>query len=88
MFILLAEINLIALCSKRDLFSSLLKNDLLFVNQTNQGYLVAAIDNCRQLSHYCMNVSSCTQKLIVGYWVGPDIDDGWGFIEAIVDQIN
>lgn len=24
--------------------------------------------------------------VITGYWVGPDIDDGWGFVEASIDQ--
>ncbi|EOY11458.1 PREDICTED: uncharacterized protein LOC18600448 isoform X1 [Theobroma cacao] len=31
-------------------------------------------------------VSSCTHMVITGYWVGPDIDDGWGFVEASIDQ--
>ncbi|XP_010528892.1 PREDICTED: uncharacterized protein LOC104805885 isoform X1 [Tarenaya hassleriana] len=28
--------------------------------------------------------SSCTQTTITGYWVGPDLDDGWGFVDALV----
>ncbi|OVA15007.1 hypothetical protein BVC80_949g13 [Macleaya cordata] len=24
--------------------------------------------------------------VIFGYWVGPDIDDGWGYTEAVVDR--
>lgn len=24
--------------------------------------------------------------IISGYWVGPDIDDGWGFIEAFINR--
>ncbi|CAM8888703.1 unnamed protein product [Rhodiola kirilowii] len=27
-----------------------------------------------------------TQTIISGYWYGPDVDDGWGFVEAYVDQ--
>ncbi|KAL8242072.1 hypothetical protein R6Q59_012374 [Mikania micrantha] len=29
----------------------------------------------------------CTPRVIFGFWVGPDIDDGWGFVEAFVNQI-
>lgn len=25
--------------------------------------------------------------MIYGYWIGPDLEDGWGFIEASVNQI-
>ncbi|KAJ7977963.1 UDP-N-acetylmuramoylalanine--D-glutamate ligase [Quillaja saponaria] len=28
-----------------------------------------------------------TDIVISGYWVGPDIDDGWGFMEAFINQI-
>ncbi|XP_050381409.1 uncharacterized protein LOC126798470 [Argentina anserina] len=38
---------------------------------------------------YChVNVDSCSQNIIYGYWVGPDIDDGCGYVEALVDQIT
>ncbi|KAK4282797.1 hypothetical protein QN277_014130 [Acacia crassicarpa] len=30
----------------------------------------------------------CTNIVISGYWVGPDIDDGWGFVEAIINQVT
>ena len=33
-----------------------------------------------------LNVSPCTRTVIIGYWVGPDIDDGWGFVEASIDR--
>ncbi|KAL7239467.1 hypothetical protein ACSBR2_005381 [Camellia fascicularis] len=33
------------------------------------------------------NVSFSTQTVISGFWVGPDIEDGWGFVEAFVNQI-
>ncbi len=32
-----------------------------------------------------LDVSSCIERKISGYWVGPDIDDGWGFIEASIE---
>lgn len=35
-----------------------------------------------------LKVDSCTHSVIAGYWVGPDIDDGWGYIEAFVDSIT
>ncbi|KAL9450456.1 hypothetical protein AB3S75_012239 [Citrus x aurantiifolia] len=35
-----------------------------------------------------LDVSSCTHTTIAGYWVGPDIDDGWGYVEAFVNQIT
>ncbi|RDY07382.1 hypothetical protein CR513_08518, partial [Mucuna pruriens] len=25
----------------------------------------------------------CSEIVISGYWVGPDADDGWGFVEAV-----
>ena len=34
-----------------------------------------------------LNVSAGTQSVICGYWVGPDIEDGWGFVNAFVNQI-
>ncbi|CAL5397330.1 unnamed protein product [Camellia sinensis] len=33
------------------------------------------------------NVSFSTQTVISGFWEGPDIEDGWGFVEAFVNQI-
>ncbi|KAG7030230.1 hypothetical protein SDJN02_08577, partial [Cucurbita argyrosperma subsp. argyrosperma] len=34
-------------------------------------------------------VSSSSRNLVLaGYWVGPDVDDGWGYIEAFVDRIT
>ncbi|GMH13157.1 hypothetical protein Nepgr_014998 [Nepenthes gracilis] len=31
-------------------------------------------------------VSFCTRRL-TGYWVGPDFEDGWGFVEAFIYEI-
>ncbi|XP_060178904.1 uncharacterized protein LOC132609084 [Lycium barbarum] len=39
--------------------------------------------NKETLSH-SFDVSCCTHMLISGFWVGPDTEDGWGFVEAIV----
>ncbi|KAM2240805.1 hypothetical protein PS2_010378 [Malus domestica] len=34
------------------------------------------------------NVHSCSHTIIFGYWVGPDIDDGWGYVEAFINPIT
>ena len=31
-------------------------------------------------------VTHCSRTL-TGYWIGPDTDDGWGFVEAFLDDI-
>lgn len=28
-----------------------------------------------------------SSSMIIGYWVGPDVEDGWGFVEAAVNQV-
>ncbi|XP_010259680.1 PREDICTED: uncharacterized protein LOC104599018 [Nelumbo nucifera] len=33
------------------------------------------------------NVDYSTYTVMYGYWVGPDVEDGWGYVEAFVDQI-
>ncbi|XP_021771894.1 uncharacterized protein LOC110736051 [Chenopodium quinoa] len=38
------------------------------------------------LSPLYSDVSYCPQTL-TGYWVGPDTEDGWGFVEAFIDII-
>jgi hypothetical protein len=37
---------------------------------------------------YKGNVNYYTKIAISGYWVGPDVDDGWGFVDAVIDQIT
>ncbi|CAL0320976.1 unnamed protein product [Lupinus luteus] len=37
---------------------------------------------------YNLNVDYCTGVVISGYWVGPDADDGWGFVEAVINQMT
>ncbi|MFS7941130.1 hypothetical protein Hanom_Chr05g00472551 [Helianthus anomalus] len=29
----------------------------------------------------------CTPRVISGFWIGPDVEDGWGFVEAFVNQM-
>ncbi|PKI74052.1 uncharacterized protein LOC116195981 [Punica granatum] len=36
----------------------------------------------------CMNMESCCSCFVLsGYWVGPDLDDGWGLVEAFVNRL-
>ncbi|KAL8540834.1 hypothetical protein ACS0TY_002165 [Phlomoides rotata] len=35
--------------------------------------------------HFGVRSSVCV--LLSGFWVGPDVDDGWGFVEASVHRI-
>lgn len=37
---------------------------------------------------YNLDVDYCSEIVISGYWVGPDADDGWGFVEAVINQMN
>lgn len=42
--------------------------------------------------NFCVPISShfgvsSTYVMISGFWVGPDVDDGWGFVEALVHRI-
>ncbi|KAJ8772040.1 hypothetical protein K2173_027217 [Erythroxylum novogranatense] len=40
---------------------------------------------CSEFFSSCMNISTHNHS-INGYWVGPDIDDGWGYVEAFVNH--
>ncbi|KAJ6359756.1 hypothetical protein OIU77_003878 [Salix suchowensis] len=62
--------------------------DILSVNQSFCGYLTTPTNLYYELVSSCIHVSSCTHKTITGYWVGPNIDDGCGFVEAFVYQIS
>ncbi|KAF9669942.1 hypothetical protein SADUNF_Sadunf13G0017100 [Salix dunnii] len=62
--------------------------DILSVNQSFCGYLTTPTNLYCELVSSCIHVSSCTHKTITGYWVGPNIDDGCGFVEAFVYQIS
>uniref|UniRef100_A0A1D1ZM29 Uncharacterized protein n=1 Tax=Anthurium amnicola TaxID=1678845 RepID=A0A1D1ZM29_9ARAE len=33
-----------------------------------------------------MTVVSSIHTVISGFWMGPDVEDGWGYVEAFVDQ--
>ncbi|VFQ98723.1 unnamed protein product [Cuscuta campestris] len=45
----------------------------------------------RPTTHFPLHISSdsdigcrCTEMSLSGFWVGPGVEDGWGFVEAIV----
>lgn len=41
---------------------------------------------CEPVSSY-LNVICSTHTIISGYWVGPDVEDGWGYVEAFLNRI-
>ncbi|XVE63037.1 hypothetical protein DITRI_Ditri06bG0167500 [Diplodiscus trichospermus] len=51
---------------------------------SRQHYLVTLSKHLDEIISCSLNVSPCI--VIMGYWVGPDIDDGWGFVEASIDR--
>ncbi|XP_038718335.1 uncharacterized protein LOC120011320 [Tripterygium wilfordii] len=57
-------------------------------NWRSQHHLPAPINHFGELISCCLNFSSCTHMVIIGYWVGPDVDDGWGFVDAFISQIT
>ncbi|WOH14352.1 hypothetical protein DCAR_0933871 [Daucus carota subsp. sativus] len=64
-----------------------LASGILSVNATCHCLQMAARAHLSaRISNHC-NVSPKTYIVISGFWVGPDIEDGWGFIEAFVNQI-
>ncbi|KAJ8636424.1 hypothetical protein MRB53_010691 [Persea americana] len=38
--------------------------------------------------YICPIIFSTIHITISGYWVGPDIEDGWGYVEASVNQVS
>ncbi|CAN0914229.1 hypothetical protein LINGRAHAP2_LOCUS28426 [Linum grandiflorum] len=69
--------GLLALCSfSKDVFLR------------SRGRSTSPLGCSSELVPCCMNVGSSSNKIITGFWVGPDIDDGWGFVEASVNQVT
>ncbi|KAF3944598.1 hypothetical protein CMV_028943 [Castanea mollissima] len=59
---------------------------ILSVNWSHQHHLITPSIFPSEPSSCPLN--SCTHMILAGYWVGPDLDDGWGFVEAFVNQIT
>lgn len=57
------------------------------MSQSPHCHLTASLKHFDEIVS-CLDISSCTLLKITGYWIGPDVDDGWGFIEAFVIQIT
>ena len=78
--ILFTATNLLVICNAT--------GEILSVNQSCGGCPTTPTTHFYELVSSCVHVSSCTHKIITGYWVGPDIEDGWGFVEGFVNQIT
>ncbi|CDP15497.1 unnamed protein product [Coffea canephora] len=59
---------------------------MIAVNRISIHGMIFGRSFCDPISHY-FNVSSSAHVIISGFWVGPDIEDGWGFVEAFVHRI-
>nr|CAD1828431.1 unnamed protein product [Ananas comosus var. bracteatus] len=49
--------------------------------------LVRPDQQCRISVSRCLTSISGMSTVIFGYWIGPDIEDGWGYVEATLDRI-
>lgn len=58
------------------------------LNRSCQDHLLIPSKPHFERMYCCLNVDSCSYMIISGYWVGPDIDDGWGYVEAFVNPIT
>ncbi|XP_050143221.1 uncharacterized protein LOC126619013 [Malus sylvestris] len=57
-------------------------------NQSCQDHLRTPSKLLFEIMSCYRNVHSCSHTIIFGFWVGPDIDDGWGYVEAFVNPIT
>ncbi|KAK9691906.1 hypothetical protein RND81_09G227800 [Saponaria officinalis] len=55
-------------------------------NSPSSCHIRAPGRNSSVLKSYLSDKSQCSRTLS-GYWVGPDSEDGWGFVQAFVDEI-
>ncbi|KAA8536864.1 hypothetical protein F0562_029342 [Nyssa sinensis] len=65
-------------CSNRSIFP---------INMSCQHRIMRPWRHFYEPVSHCSNVSSSTHTIIYGFWVGPDVEDGSGFVEAFVNQI-
>lgn len=57
-----------------------------FINGCHKDHSV--ISSKSRIFCCCMNLEPCYGCVVLsGYWVGPDLDDGWGYVEAFVNRI-
>ncbi|KAJ9552899.1 hypothetical protein OSB04_016944 [Centaurea solstitialis] len=78
------------------LSSSTCLTGIHFVALKTYGEELRSMKRCH-LRRYCGDdvlldyklVRSSSPRVISGFWVGPDVaEDGWGFVEAVVNQIS
>ncbi|CAO2836697.1 unnamed protein product [Amaranthus hypochondriacus] len=79
-----------SLCSRKASFrvsSSMCIKKFTAADSLDAGYVanVPSSDVFVQFPFHS-DVSHCSRTL-TGYWIGPDTDDGWGFVEAVLDDI-
>lgn len=74
----LAVPELLASCS--------LSRGLRSVNQWHRDHSAKLSRNLGDAICCYFGVDSCTDRVIAGFWVGPDDDDGWGYVEAFINQ--
>ncbi|KAG6635804.1 hypothetical protein CIPAW_11G067900 [Carya illinoinensis] len=59
---------------------------ILSVSWSHHHHLVRPSRYVSEIASYPWNVGYCTHMLMASYWVGHDPNDGWGFVEASVNQ--
>ena len=48
--------------------------------------MASSLHLCEPASPH-FTVSTITPVVLLGFWVGPDIEDGWGFVETLANKI-
>ncbi|KAK7392005.1 hypothetical protein VNO78_20431 [Psophocarpus tetragonolobus] len=64
------------------------KKHILSVKGSCQRCLLSCTRFLHETYTHSLDIDDRTEIVIYGYWVGPDADDGWGFVEAVVNQMN
>ena len=63
------------------------RDAVLILNRISQQHRLMHFKHQLEVASCHTSVGSCTHMVFSGYWVGPDIDDGWGLVEAFVYRI-
>ncbi|KAE8678172.1 Detected protein of unknown function [Hibiscus syriacus] len=74
----------LATTNKASYFLTLCSSNKSMSSANGEHYLTAMSKRFDENVSISSNASSCTRIDVIGYWVGPDIDDGWGFVEASI----
>ncbi|XP_042517014.1 uncharacterized protein LOC122091225 [Macadamia integrifolia] len=57
-----------------------------FTASSGRDHLTASSRHCCVTISELLDPMFSNSVVLYGYWVGPDIEDGWGYIEAFVSQ--